>query len=73
MILPRTQILLAFDVHVSMMVLPKPMMMRPVMTRVNESRLDPAADIVAPRKIAVEHASEPLQASDQLVMSNRPH
>lgn len=48
------------EVQVSMIVLPKPMMTRPATTKAKESWLEPAAEITAPRKIAIEHAIEPL-------------
>jgi hypothetical protein len=43
-----------------MTVLPNPMMIRPVKTRLKVSWFEPAADITAPIKIATEQAMEPL-------------
>lgn len=51
---------LTLDVHVSMIVLPKPMTTRPPTTRPKESSLEPAADMTAPMNIIIEQAIEPL-------------
>jgi hypothetical protein len=48
------------DVHVSIIVLPKPMTTRPPTTRPKESSLEPAADMTAPMNIIIEQAIEPL-------------
>lgn len=49
-----------FDVHVSMIVDPKPRTILPAMTTANESTLDPAALMTAPMKMKIEQMSEPL-------------
>lgn len=54
---------LTLDVQVSMTVLPKPMIIRPPMTRPKESWLELAAETTAPRKMATEQTNEPLIVS----------
>lgn len=51
---------LTLEVQVSMTVLPKPMIIRPARTRLKVSWLDPAALTIAPMKMKIEHAMEPL-------------
>ena len=50
----------------SMTVEPRPRMIRPTITSVNESALLPAAEIVAPMNIAVEQIMLPLESAVSL-------
>lgn len=52
--------ILTFEVQVSIIVLPKPMTTRPPTTSPKELTLVPDAEIMAPSKMAIEQAIEPL-------------